>query len=86
MKTELYSVECPALLDQLAGKFVAYLDSEIDIDRVYIGLIIESESEMPDCPLVSYDKELFTEAKLHSYVRVFIDCGVDFKRAIIDHL
>jgi hypothetical protein len=84
MKTKVYSVECPAVLDQLGGKFVAYSDSQKDIDRVYIGLIIEGKSEMPDYALVSYYKEGFTEAKLNSYIRTFIDCSIDFKRAIIE--
>jgi hypothetical protein len=81
MKTNLYSVHAPAMLDQVDATFVAYLDSDRDADRVYVGMITEEQGL--ECPLVSYDKKGFTEQKLHSYVRVFIDTSIDFKRIII---
>jgi hypothetical protein len=80
MKTKLYSVHAPAMLDQVDATFVAYLDSDRDADRVYIGMITEEQGL--ECPLVSCDKRGFTEEDLHDYIRIFTETSLDLKYAL----
>ena len=80
MKTKLYSVHAPAMLDQVDATFVAYLDSDRDADRVYVGMITEEQGLK--CPLVSYDKKGFTEENLHNYIRIFTETSLDLKYAL----
>ena len=74
MRIILDIIKAPAILDQNAANFVSYLDDEIDFNRVYIAVLYGSDTKL--MPLVSYDKETFTNEKFVNYVRTFTETAI----------
>ena len=74
MKITLDTIQAPAILDQNAATFVSYLDNEMDFNRVYIAVLYGSDTKL--IPLVSYDKETFTDDKFINYVRTFTELAI----------
>jgi len=70
----LDTIKAPAILDQNAANFVSYLDDEMDFNRVYIAVLYGSDTKL--MPLVSYDKETFTNEKFVNYVRTFTETAI----------
>ena len=70
----LDTIKAPAILDQNAATFVSYLDDEMDFNRVYIAVLYGSDTKL--MPLVSYDKETFTNEKFINYVRTFTETAI----------
>ena len=74
MTITLDTIKAPAILDQNAANFVSYLDDEMDFNRVYIAVLYGSDTKL--MPLVSYDKETFTNEKFVNYVRTFTETAI----------
>lgn len=74
MTITIDTIEAPAILDQNKATFVSYLDDEIDFNRVYIAVLYGSNTKL--IPLVSYDKETFTDEKFINYVRTFTELAI----------
>ena len=74
MKITLDTIKAPAILDQNAATFVSYLDDEMDFNRVYIAVVYGKKIKLT--PLVSYDKETFTDEKFINYVRTFTESAI----------
>ena len=69
------TIYAPAILDQNKATFVSYLDDEMDFNRVYIAVLYGSDTKL--MPLVSYDKETFTNEKFINYVRTFTETSIE---------
>ena len=76
----LDTIKAPAILDQNAANFVSYLDDEMDFNRVYIAVLYGSDTKL--MPLVSYDKETFTNEKFINYVRTFTESAIKLDNKI----
>jgi hypothetical protein len=70
----LDTIYAPEILDQNKTTFVSYLDDEMDFNRVYIAVLYGSDTKL--MPLVSYDKETFTNEKFINYVRTFTETAI----------
>jgi hypothetical protein len=71
----LDTIYAPEILYQNKATFVSYLDDEMDFNRVYIAVLCGAETKL--IPLVSYDKETFTDEKFINYVRTFTETAIE---------